>query len=172
MTTLDLYPTFKQPIFVEQNFAQGYYNTVRSVRPVIAINSTLRDRTPAAPEVPLQASEKRWGKPSKFQWSVTAIPTTGVSVSVEPGSDPSPDTPDIPDTGGGGGVLIEMQEIQRTVKTITVYNPADQEQYVKVERIENIIFQAPASLANALIGLLSGTVSNLQFKYVLKNKSA
>lgn len=134
---------------------------LRIVRPAVYIESHLKDRTPGPLEIPEQESEIRWGKASSFQWSVSNPPATngGGSVSFPDGDDDEEPEPE--------SKTLEFDETTRTVEDIRVENPDDSEQYVIVQRINDITFRGPADFANALIQLRDGTISELLFKYIL-----
>lgn len=139
------------------------------IRSTITLTSTLKDRTPAAAEVPLAPSEKRWGKPSNFTQSVSAPSgwfRSSENTFTGPENEEEKEDPPPP-----GGVLLQFDEIQRTVKDVTIYNPSDHQQFVVVQRIQNIIFQAPDQLASTLQAVMTGQINSVQFKYVLKNQS-
>ena len=133
----------------------------RFVRTSVTIESFLRDRTAKPAEVPEQEAEIRWGKASNFQWSVTNPPATGGGgVTVRPNDDDE-------EEGEPGPTTLEFDETARTTENIRVENPSDSEQYVIVQRINDITFRGPADFANALIALRDGTISELLFKYIL-----
>lgn len=137
----------------------AFWHPERWVRPSVVIESHLKDRTPRPVEVPEQAAEIRWGKASSFQWSVTNPPAGG-SVTVRlPDDEPEEPVP--------GPRTLEFDETTRTVQNIRVENPSDSEQYVIVQRINDITFRGPSDFLNALIDLRAGTVSELLFKYIL-----
>ena len=131
------------------------------VRPSVVIESHLKDRLPKPVEVPEQEAEIIWGKASTFQWSVTNPNRNGYGINVNPGTDDGDE--DIPP----GPSTLEFEETERTVEDIRVENPSDADQYVIVQRINEIVFQAPANMANALIQLRDGDISELFFKYIL-----
>lgn len=138
----------------------------RLVRPSVTIESFLRDRAPGALEVPEQESEIRWGKASSFQWSVTNPPATGGGgFTVNPGGDDEEEPEPGPKT-------LEFDETARSTENIRVENPSDSEQYVIVQRINDITFRGPTDFANALIQLRDGSISELLFKYILHHPTS
>lgn len=135
----------------------------RIVRPAVAIESHLKDRSPGPVEIPEQVSEIRWGKASSFQWSVTAPPplSEGTGVRFDPDRDEDEDDP------APTSRTLEFDETARSVENIRVENPSDSEQYVIVQRINDITFRGPADFTGALVQLRDGTISELLFKYIL-----
>lgn len=132
----------------------------RFVRSSVTIESFLRDRSAKPAEVPEQEAEIRWGKASNFQWSVSNPPATnGGGFTVRPG-DEDDETPPVAST-------LEFEEVHRTTENIRVENPSDSEQYVIVQRINDITWSVPSDLANALTQLRDGTISELFFKNIL-----
>ena len=132
------------------------------VRQTVVIESFLKDRNPRPAEAAEQESEIRWGKPSSFQWSVSNPPPTrggGVNVNPSPGGDDEEDEP--------GPKTLEFEETERSVEDIRVENPSDSDQYVIVQRINDITFLAPADMLNSLVQLRDGSISELLFKYIL-----
>lgn len=139
----------------------------RSVsRQTAVVESFLKDRTPGPLEVPEQEAEIRWGKPSNFNWSVTT-PSGGFN----PRETVSGSHDDDEDDEGEeiGPKTLEFNETARRVTTVRVENPEDAEQYVIVKRIEDITFDVPADMAQALIEWRDGTIPGLFFKYNLIN---
>lgn len=161
--------TYIVPLYVDQIGTLPIFGDLQTiVRPVVAVQSTLKDRTPAPAQVPLQTSEKRWGKASTFQYSVTAPleQHNGLRLDDHGNKDNNQDKA-VPQKQ-----TITFNETSRTVKNITIYNPADHEQYVIFQRIEKISFDSPGNLAGAIAGLAAGTISGLTFEYVLHNPEA
>ena len=104
------------------------------VRSAVIIGSHLRDRPAKTAPVPEEEAEIVWGKASQFSWSI--------------------DTPDIrkstyvtvirhENNDDDLRQLIIFPEIERATETVRITNPQDAEQYVDVERITSITFQAP-----------------------------
>lgn len=141
----------------------GDFRTVS--RQTAVVESFLKDRTPGPLEVPEEEAEIRWGKPSTFTWSVTNPPggfSPGGTVIGSNNDDDDGDADDPP-----GPKTLEFNETERHISTVTVTNPSDPEQYVVVERIEDITFSVPADMASALAELRDGTIPELFFKYIL-----
>lgn len=135
-------------------------NFERVVRPSVIIESFLKDRTPKPVEIPEQEAEIRWGKASTFQWSSTNPPNTGGGgITVRPGDDE--DDEEI------GSQTVEFEETARSIHVVRVSNPLDDQQYVDVERIDDITFRAPAELLSALTALRDGSITELLYKYIL-----
>lgn len=98
----------------------------------VVINSHLRDRPSTAVPIPEEEAEIRWGQASQFQWSVNNPDKNFYKTIYIPIDDEDENVE-----------LIEFPEIERTTETVRVSNPEDAEQYVDVERILTITFQAP-----------------------------
>ena len=133
------------------------------VRPVVKIDSFLRERLPPVQEEPVPEAQVTWGDAASFVWSSTQGDTGGgdtvvvdpPSIVVSPGSGGGGGVDDDDGGGGGGGTndpvpqpppsstTILFDETQREVEEVRVENPDDSAQYVIVERITAITFRGP-----------------------------
>lgn len=74
----------------------------------------------------------RWGRASQFD-DTSSIDRPRITF----------DWPDDEDEAEEEIITLDYQEVMRAVSEIRVENPEDSEQYVMVERIENITFRGP-----------------------------
>jgi hypothetical protein len=114
----------------------------RIVRPFVVIDSKPYD--PPAPRQPLPGENDlafiSWGAPSRF---ITPQLTQPVTSSSRFGSGGFRVTWPEDEKPQKSEVNRIYAEISRTVDTIKVENPDDPEQYVMIERIDEIEFRAP-----------------------------
>ena len=150
-----------------------FIGLTRSVRENVRINSFLSDRTQPAPPDPATVPDISWGQASQFTFSSTN-PDTGIN---QPGTVTFPPDPtEDPNNPPPGVKILEFPENQdpypRTVETIRVKNPSDAQQWVDIERINDITFEPPSDMHDALIAFAAGRISKLYIKLILKNKPA
>lgn len=117
----------------------------------IQITSTLKDRTPATPEKPLDDGQFVWGKPSSFSWGSSANNSENGPYSnstynfdwpdyAKPPTDPS-DDPTEGEQTALDPVLYDWKEWARTETTVRINGPDGA--YVDFNRIDEIIFELP-----------------------------
>lgn len=131
----------------------------------VQVETHLRDRTPAAPAVALQVAEKRWGKPGDSAWLGTSRLTFNPGLT-PPDPDPKKKKRKPPSLSAR---VVQLNEVARATKTVRVSNPADEGQYVDVERIEDIVFNDGGGLALVMADAAKGLVTDVTFIYKLKN---
>lgn len=133
-------------------------STPRGTR--IVVTSTLRDRTPAPQEKPLDEGQVIWGGPSQFEWgsrpALAAGPTINTSYNFnwpDYGLD-DPTSSDPPDADYEDGEtqslppkVYQWKEVGRVEQRVRITGTGGS--YIDVDRMETVIFQLPTAADGA-----------------------
>jgi hypothetical protein len=151
-------PSFSLPSFRPEAF----------VRQAVTAESFLRDRTPPPPDVVPPPAQLVWGKGSQFRYTASQTSTDGFGhdIIIDSGGGDDDDEPDTPPAEGEA----VFNEVQRQITVVRIVQEGNAENWVDVERIEQISFDAPSNLVGLLQAALRGEVGRVFFTFKLNNR--
>ena len=144
------------------------FSLEKMVRGAVRVDSFVTERLPPEPEKPVPTPGAIWGGPSQFKWDTSSGSTIdGLNWGVVLTDEKGPDNEE--GQSPPSQAVAVFSETERETEDVRIENPDDSSQYVIVQRIQTIRFEAPANLGALMVSMAEGRISSLSIEFKLNH---